>query len=104
VGVMTYRDGNILFLFFSTSVVWSLQHGSLMSNEVADTRGAQDEPHIQVKSEEEQDRMLLETRIIKDDGYQKQQGMFSLPLVFPCLLWRALMHLYKFFFCPWTGC
>jgi len=48
-----------------------------MSNEVADTRGAQDEPHIQVKSEEEQDRMLLETRIIKDDGYQKQQGMFG---------------------------
>ncbi|KAG0125505.1 component of IIS longevity pathway SMK-1-domain-containing protein [Tuber indicum] len=32
-----------------------------------------DEPHIQVKSEEEQDRMLLETKIIKDDGYQKQQ-------------------------------
>lgn len=37
-------------------------------------RGAQDEPHIQVKSEEEQDRMLLETKIIRDDGYQKQQG------------------------------
>ncbi|KAF8463834.1 component of IIS longevity pathway SMK-1-domain-containing protein [Kalaharituber pfeilii] len=30
-------------------------------------------PHIQVKSEEESDRLLLETRIIKDDGYQKQQ-------------------------------
>lgn len=27
-----------------------------------------------MKSEEEQDRMLLETKIIKDDGYQKQQG------------------------------
>ncbi|RVD82597.1 uncharacterized protein DFL_007019 [Arthrobotrys flagrans] len=32
-----------------------------------------DEPHIQVKSEEEEDRLLLETRIVKDDGYQKQQ-------------------------------
>ncbi|KAF3940557.1 hypothetical protein ABW19_dt0208274 [Dactylella cylindrospora] len=32
-----------------------------------------DEPHIQVKSEEEADRLLLETRIVKDDGYQKQQ-------------------------------
>ncbi|KAI5777665.1 component of IIS longevity pathway SMK-1-domain-containing protein [Geopyxis carbonaria] len=32
-----------------------------------------DEPHIQVKSEEESDRVLLSTKIIKDDGYQKQQ-------------------------------
>ena len=63
-----------------------------MSNEVADIRGAQDEPHIQVKSEEEQDRMLLETKIIKDDGYQKQQGMFGLPLVFPVSLRGVLMH------------
>lgn len=36
----------------------------------------QDEPHIQVKSEEESDRVLLNTKIIKDDGYQKQQGEF----------------------------
>lgn len=35
----------------------------------------QDEPHIQVKSEDESDRVLLQTKIIKDDGYQKQQGM-----------------------------
>ncbi|KAK6335928.1 Platinum sensitivity protein [Orbilia blumenaviensis] len=32
-----------------------------------------DEPYIQVKSEEEEDRLLLETKIVKDDGYQKQQ-------------------------------
>lgn len=37
---------------------------------------SQDEPHIQVKSEEESDRVLLNTKIIKDDGYQKQQGEF----------------------------
>ncbi|KAF8242662.1 DUF625-domain-containing protein [Wilcoxina mikolae CBS 423.85] len=35
-----------------------------------------EEPHIQVKSEEESDRVLLNTKIIKDDGYQKQQGEF----------------------------
>ncbi|KZF22928.1 DUF625-domain-containing protein [Xylona heveae TC161] len=32
-----------------------------------------DEPRIYVESEDEPDRMLLETRIAKDDGYQKQQ-------------------------------
>ncbi|TGZ76916.1 DUF625-domain-containing protein [Ascodesmis nigricans] len=32
-----------------------------------------DEPHIQVKAEDESDRLLLQTKIIKDDGYQKQQ-------------------------------
>lgn len=35
---------------------------------------SQEVPHIQVKSEEESERLLLETKIIKDDGYQKQQG------------------------------
>lgn len=34
----------------------------------------QDEPRIYVESEDQPDRMLLETRIVKDDGYQKQQG------------------------------
>lgn len=37
-------------------------------------RHTQEVPHIQVKSEEESERLLLETKIIKDDGYQKQQG------------------------------
>lgn len=41
---------------------------------VADDARVQDEPHIQVKSEDESDRVLLSTKIIKDDGYQKQQG------------------------------
>ena len=34
----------------------------------------QDEPRIYVESEDEPHRMLLETKISKDDGYQKQQG------------------------------
>jgi len=38
----------------------------------------QDEPHIQVKSEEEVDKLLLDTKIVKDDGYQKQQGTCGL--------------------------
>lgn len=33
----------------------------------------QDEPKIYVESEDQPDRMLLETKIAKDDGYQKQQ-------------------------------
>lgn len=74
------------FCFSTSAVSRFLHHGNLIGDGVADIRGAQDEPHIQVKSEEEQDRVLLETRIIKDDGYQKQQGMFDLPLLFPCRL------------------
>ena len=35
----------------------------------------QDEPRIFVESEDQPDRMLLETKISKDDGYQKQQGL-----------------------------
>jgi protein phosphatase-4 regulatory subunit 3 len=37
----------------------------------------QDEARIHVQSEDEPDRTLLETRITKDDGYQKQQGMIT---------------------------
>ena len=33
----------------------------------------QDEPRIYVESEDAPDKMLLETRIVKDDSYQKQQ-------------------------------
>ena len=34
----------------------------------------QDESKIYVESEDSPERLLLETRITKDDGYQKQQG------------------------------
>jgi protein phosphatase-4 regulatory subunit 3 len=34
---------------------------------------SQEEPRIFVESEDSPDRLLLETRIVKDDGYQKQQ-------------------------------
>ncbi|KAK7530280.1 component of IIS longevity pathway SMK-1-domain-containing protein [Phyllosticta citribraziliensis] len=33
-----------------------------------------DEPRIYVQSEDDPQRVLLETRVTKDDGYQKQQG------------------------------
>lgn len=33
----------------------------------------QDEPRIYVESEDEPEKMLLEAKIVKDDGYQKQQ-------------------------------
>ena len=35
----------------------------------------QEEPRVLVRSEDEPERMLLETRICKEDGFQKQQGM-----------------------------
>ena len=35
----------------------------------------QDESRIYVESEDQPERMLLETKIGKDDGYQKQQGI-----------------------------
>ncbi|KAK8152679.1 component of IIS longevity pathway SMK-1-domain-containing protein [Phyllosticta citribraziliensis] len=38
-----------------------------------DTRHTQDEPRIYVQSEDDPQRVLLETRVTKDDGYQKQQ-------------------------------
>ena len=34
----------------------------------------QDESKIYVESEDSPERLLLETKITKDDGYQKQQG------------------------------
>lgn len=37
-------------------------------------RHCQDEARIYVQSEDEPIRTLLETRVTKDDGYQKQQG------------------------------
>jgi hypothetical protein len=40
------------------------------------TNTAQEEPRIHVQSEDEPERMLLETKITKDDGYQKQQGPY----------------------------
>lgn len=37
----------------------------------------QEEPRIFVESEDQPNRVLLETKITKDDGYQKQQGTAS---------------------------
>lgn len=36
-----------------------------------------DEAKIHVQSEDEPERLLLETRITRDDGYQKQQGLWQ---------------------------
>jgi protein phosphatase-4 regulatory subunit 3 len=36
---------------------------------------SQDEARIHVQSEDEPERTLLQTKITRDDGYQKQQGM-----------------------------
>jgi protein phosphatase-4 regulatory subunit 3 len=33
-----------------------------------------DEPRITVEAEDPPERMLLETKICKEDGFQKQQG------------------------------
>lgn len=38
----------------------------------------QDESKIYVESEDQPDRLLLDTKIVKDDGYQKQQGEYVL--------------------------
>lgn len=37
----------------------------------------QEEPRVLVHSEDDPERMLLETRICKEDGFQKQQGTYS---------------------------
>ena len=46
---------------------WSLR--------MTDFTALQDESKVYVESEDQPDRLLLETKITKDDGYQKQQGM-----------------------------
>lgn len=46
---------------------------------------SQDEPRLYVESEDEPGRVLLETRIIRDDGYQKQQGPVPSRPNFYCL-------------------
>ncbi|KAI5195431.1 hypothetical protein E4T38_09071 [Aureobasidium subglaciale] len=38
-----------------------------------------DEARIFVQSEDDAQRMLLETRISRDDGYQRQQGTLTRP-------------------------
>jgi hypothetical protein len=43
-----------------------------------------DEAKIVVLSEDDQSRQLLETRISKDDGYQKQQGTDRAQLLGHC--------------------
>lgn len=47
---------------------------------VANCLSPQDESKVYVESEDQPERLLLETQITKDDGYQKQQGM-KLPQV-----------------------
>ena len=42
---------------------------------VTDFAALQDESKVYVESEDQPERLLLETKITKDDGYQKQQGM-----------------------------
>ena len=44
---------------------------------------SQDEPRIFVESEDEPDRVLLETKISRDDSYQKQQGAVLVPISQP---------------------
>lgn len=41
------------------------------------TRLQNDEARIFVQSEDDAQRMLLETRISRDDGYQRQQGGYT---------------------------
>lgn len=40
-----------------------------------------EEPRIFVESEDLPNRVLLETRITKDDGYQKQQGTYPVIII-----------------------
>ena len=42
---------------------------------MTDCTAPQDESKVYVESEDQPERLLLETKITKDDGYQKQQGM-----------------------------
>lgn len=49
---------------------------------------SQNEPRIFVESEDEPDRVLLDTKITKDDEFQKQGSVFL-----PCLILQAsLLH------------
>jgi hypothetical protein len=49
--------------------------------------GQPKEPHVVVESEDQPNRRLLETKIVKDDGFQKQQGTpFSLAFILTCLV------------------
>jgi hypothetical protein len=50
---------------------WIAADTSRLQNEVS----RQEEPRVLVQSEDHPDRMLLETRICKEDGFQKQQGI-----------------------------
>jgi len=51
-------------LFRGNALTWPLQN---------------DEARIFVQSEDDNQRMLLETRISRDDGYQRQQGTLTQP-------------------------
>lgn len=49
-------------------------HGYGYGLRTANTGAFQEESKIYVESEDLPERLLLETKITKDDGYQKQQG------------------------------
>lgn len=51
-------------------------------NVLTDFTLPQDEHRIFVESEDEPNRVLLETKITKDDGYQKQQGSVFLSFAY----------------------
>lgn len=86
---LLYRDASKRQLFARAShfLPWLAQDPFLLAliegdgsvyARVLTARLKQDEARIHVQSEDEPNRTLLETRISKDDGYQKQQGIRSL--------------------------
>lgn len=44
------------------------------------TEDGRKDPRVVVESEDQPERLLLETKIQKEDGFQKQQGM---PSIYP---------------------
>ena len=63
----------------------------------ADAALIQEEARIHVQSEDDPDRTLLETKITKDDGYQKQQGTYTFYLTLPAF--PADCHIYRYTHC-----
>ena len=53
---------------------WFDRGTGFCTGRTVDVGGGNEEAKIFVESEDEPERLLLETKIGKDDGYQKQQG------------------------------
>jgi hypothetical protein len=51
------------------------------ANRLPEQDGGREEPRITVEAEDLPERLLLETRISKEDGFQKQQGIQDNALV-----------------------